>query len=68
MKLSDINIEAFAAHLHREEKSAATLDKYLRDVRGFRSYSQDREITKELVSAWKKSLMDRAMRCDRSIP
>lgn len=59
MKLSVANIEAFAAYLHREEKSAATQEKYIRDVRRFYGYAEDREITKELVSAWKKSLVDR---------
>lgn len=58
MKMLTEKIDAFAEHLLREEKSDATLEKYLRDVRRFREYAQDRELCKELVAAWKKSLME----------
>ena len=58
MKLSLANIKEFAGYLCREEKSAATQEKYLRDVRSFCVYAQGKKITKELVIAWKKSLVD----------
>ena len=58
MKLSTETIKEFAKHLVREEKSAATQEKYLRDVRMFHAYATEREITKELVVAWKRQLMD----------
>lgn len=54
MKLTVNNIKEFADYLCREEKSAATQEKYLRDVRSFSVYADGREITKELVVAWKK--------------
>ena len=58
MKLSVTNIREFANHLCREEKSAATQEKYLRDVRSFFVYAGGSEITKELVVAWKKKLIE----------
>ncbi len=58
MKLSNKEIQEFANYLCREEKSAATQEKYLRDVRVFCVYADDNEITKEIVVAWKKRLMD----------
>lgn len=58
MKLSVTNIKEFADYLCREEKSAATQEKYLRDVRAFFRYLDSGEITKELVVAWKKQLVE----------
>lgn len=52
-------IREFSDYLCREEKSAATQEKYLRDVRGFCAYSAGSEITKEVIVAWKKHLVDR---------
>lgn len=59
MILSKEHFGAFAAYLKREEKSGATQEKYLRDVRAFRAYADNREITKELVVAWKRQLVER---------
>ena len=56
MKLSVEHIQGFWNYLKQEEKSEATIQKYLRDVRKFRAYAQDREITKALVICWKKEL------------
>ena len=58
MHLSAKDINAFAQHLHREEKSAATREKYLRDVQNFCRYADKRAITKELVMAWKRQLVE----------
>ena len=58
MKLSVTNIKDFANYLCREEKSAATQEKYVRDVRGYCVYAGDAEITKELVIAWRQHLID----------
>ncbi len=51
-------IEAFERHLYREEKSAATREKYMRDARAFCSYANGSEITKELVAGWKRQLVE----------
>ena len=58
MKLSNKEIQEFANYLCREEKSAATQEKYLRDVRVFCVYADDNEITKEVVVAWKRHLVE----------
>lgn len=51
------NIADFQAYLVREEKSAATVEKYLRDTREFLAFAGEKEVTKELVMAWKESLV-----------
>ena len=38
-------IAAFKHHLILEERSAATIEKYIRDVSAFAAYANDREIT-----------------------
>ena len=58
MKLSTEQIKGFAGYLCREEKSAATQEKYLRDVQAFCVYAGGNAITKELVVAWKKQLVE----------
>ena len=58
MKLSTEEIKEFAIYLCREEKSTATQEKYLRDVQAFCAYADGNEITKELVVAWKKQLVE----------
>lgn len=58
MVLSTKQIKEFANHLRREEKSGATQEKYLRDVQSFRVYAGGNAITKELVVAWKKVLVE----------
>jgi len=58
MTLSKEPLKDFANHLCREEKSTATQEKYLRDVRAFFMYVGCAEITKELVVAWKKHLVE----------
>lgn len=59
MILSTEQINEFANYLCREEKSAATQEKYIRDVQAFHVYSGGVDITKELVIAWKKYLVER---------
>ena len=56
MILSIEQINEFVNYLCREEKSAATQEKYLRDVQAFRVYAEGNHITKELLVAWKKQL------------
>ena len=55
-KLSPRHLVSFREHLIREEKSTATIEKYLRDTNGFLEYAADREITKELAVAYKAEL------------
>lgn len=58
MKLTIKQMTEFANYLRQEEKSAATQEKYLRDAQAFCVYASGEEITKELVIAWKKQLVD----------
>ena len=51
-------LSGFANHLYQEEKSKATQEKYLRDVRAFCDFTNGDEITKELVLDWKKKLVE----------
>lgn len=49
-------IEKFAAHLQMDEKSTATIEKYLRDIRYFAAFAADRPIDKALVVQYKSEL------------
>lgn len=51
-------ISGFQNHLTEEEKSGATIEKYLRDVTAFASYTDGTAITKESVIAYKQHLLD----------
>ena len=57
--LTNFQIQNFSDYLIREEKSHATFEKYLRDVRGFQVFAGNNRMTKELVVTWKKMLMER---------
>ena len=58
-RLTPLQIHAFARHLLLEEKSAATIEKYLRNVRAFAGWLDGQEITKERNAAWKAHLVER---------
>lgn len=51
-------IEAYRQKLIQEEKSAATVEKYLRDVRAFFAYVGQAVLSKELVMAYKRHLVE----------
>ena len=54
--ISKETIERFYQHLLNEEKSANTVEKYIRDVKAFMLFVADSEITKELVIGYKQML------------
>lgn len=56
--ITNTKIQDFSDYLLREEKSEATYEKYLRDVRGFMHFVGERPVTKELVVEWKKNLVE----------
>ena len=56
-KLFDDVLEQFEQHLYREERSAGTVAKYLRDIRAFARWLEGRPVTKELAAGWKAHLM-----------
>ena len=57
--LTQNHLNAFREHLIREEKSAATVEKYLRDAGVFLTYSAGCAITKERTVSYKKSLQEK---------
>ena len=59
MRITVTCLKAYADHLRREEKSAATQEKYLRDAARFGRFAGGRSVTKDLVVAWKASLTER---------
>ena len=56
-QLTQEQIRAYAHYLHMEEKSGATMEKYLRDIRAFACWLDGRDISKELTSEWKSHLV-----------
>lgn len=52
-------LNAFRDHLLREEKSAKTVEKYLRDAQAFAVFADGRKITKELTVSYKKYLVEK---------
>lgn len=56
--LNQSQVGMFLEYLEREEKSSATQEKYLRDVRGFFGFVNGKPVTKELVMAYKKNCME----------
>lgn len=57
--LTRSEISGFHAYLIREEKSAATVEKYLRDAAAFLAFVGQSAVTKEAVMAYKKALLER---------
>lgn len=49
-------IQAFELYLRSEERSAATIEKYMRDVRYFAAFAGAAEITKQTVLEYKRKL------------
>ena len=52
-------LQPFQAELEREERSPATVAKYLRDVKAFLGFQGNQRVTKESVIRFKKYLQDR---------
>ena len=57
-RLTKQQIEAFHQYLIQEEKSTATVEKYLRDVRAFTVYVGEKSVTKDVVVDYKKHLLE----------
>lgn len=51
-------VEDFETHLLEEERSAGTVEKYLRDLRAFRTWFQGAEVTRESAAGWKAYLLE----------
>lgn len=57
--LSEDNILLFEQNMITEEKSNATIEKYIRDIKQFHNFAGGRFVTKELVIEYKKTLIDK---------
>lgn len=57
--LTETILEDFYQYLVLEEKSTATVDKYLRDARAFFVYAGQQNVKKELMMAYKNSLIEK---------
>lgn len=55
--ITEEQIERYRQYLIRDEKSTATVEKYLRDVRAFSVFAGRAAVTKELTVAYKKELL-----------
>ena len=51
-------IQAYADFLRAEEKSQATMEKYLRDIRAFTNWLKGHQVTREAAAEWKANLVE----------
>ena len=56
--LTETHLKKFEAFLRREERSAATVEKYLRDTRRFFAFAETSPLDKKTVLAYKKLLLE----------
>ena len=56
-RLTTEQVNVYARHLLSEERSRATIEKYLRDVNTFIKWLEGKAVTKELVVEWKSHLL-----------
>lgn len=52
-------LDHFELELKREEKSAGTIDNYLRHVRAFSDWLEGRQVTKQTAAGWKEYLIEK---------
>ena len=57
MQITNESLSEYEAYLRAEERSAGTIDKYLRDMRAFAAWRGERQLTKELAAEWKEHLL-----------
>ena len=55
-QITDEKIDSYREYLCQEEKAAATVKKYVREVGIFAKWLSGREVTKELTARWKEEL------------
>lgn len=56
-RLTQEQITAYGFYLRREEHAPGTIEKYLRDIRAFAAWTENRPVTQELAAAWKEHLL-----------
>ena len=55
--LNSRQLELFTRKLREDERSAGTIENYLRHIRAFAAWVQGRPVTKELAAEWKEHLV-----------
>ena len=56
LTVNENSVQNFASYLHEHERSGATVEKYLRDVRAFCAFVQGRDIDKQTIMEYKAHL------------
>ena len=56
--ITQTQVKKFSIYLEEEERSAATIDKYLRDIRKFSDWLGDDDVSKNRVLLYKKTLLE----------
>nr|WP_325186720.1 tyrosine-type recombinase/integrase [uncultured Oscillibacter sp.] len=56
-RLTGIQLEAYAQFLRREERAAATVEKYLRDAGAFAAWLEGGAVTREAAAGWREHLL-----------
>ena len=60
-KLTSEHLGGYRNYLRREERSPATIEKYIRDVEEFSRWLKGRAVTKETAVLWKVHLLDQGL-------
>ena len=55
--IDQAQLTAFERHLRLEERESSTIEKYLRDVRAFVAWLEEKPLDKETAVAWKEHLL-----------
>ena len=58
MTITEQELARFEAYLQEEERGAGTIEKYLRDVRGFAAWLEGQEVSKSLTLGWGTRLLE----------
>ena len=55
-KITDLSLEKYKEYLYEEEKSTATVNKYINDLNKLKKFADGKELTKTLVISYKEYL------------
>ncbi len=57
-RITEKIVENYRSHLTNEEKSKSTIEKYIRNIRNLKVYAMEQGLDKDIVAAYKKSLLE----------
>ncbi len=63
MEITQEQLMGFRAYLQEEERSAGTIDKYMRDVRLLKEWLAGKALSKEQLMLWRDSLLENHKPC-----